>query len=452
MNALAVIFRLLSTLSLAGLAGLIWMKWDTQTAQSHSFLDEVTSDAYDILQSEKDTQWKDISKKKSAFNEVFEANDPVGQNDENPLAGAAETLRSAEDIILRNPDYRDSLDSLTKEYGSDALVWNAESKKWQVNPSTKLSAPAGFQDPFSDQEKFPKQDVKKEDGTVIKGVPRDNRLRTVIGMFYKDRHDKFGEIAKLRSMIVTRDQELREYQNLYAKEKERKEELEVEVDQLKVKVAGLEEDLKREKEERQAEKEAAEQKQNIADQRIASLEEEKINIVKRHEESLDALMNEHKETIASLRDEIREADAAGYKRGIDEMVAKQQGGEVMDDDEEVAAVNPFQPKEDGPPVLTQAEIMIAAQSKTIGESGVPSTIARIDGKSGMMLIPLGSERGVEPGSVYTLWKDKRKAARIRVQSSRQGFSLAYILPRFGNPENLRPGDNVHVVPEVEETL
>ena len=96
--------------------------------------------------------------------------------------------------------------------------------------------------------------------------------------------------------------------------------------------------------------------------------------------------------------------------------------------------------------------MIAAQSKTIGEAGVPSTIARIDGKSGMMLIPLGSDRGIEPGHVFTLWKDKRKAARIRVQSSRQGFSLAYILPRFGTPEKLRPGDNVHVVPALEETL
>ena len=271
-------------------------------------------------------------------------------------------------------------------------------------------------------------------------------------MFYKDRHDKFGEIAKLRSMIVTRDQELREYQNLYAKEKERKEELEVEVDQLKVKVAGLEEDLKREKEERQAEKEAAEQKQNIADQRIASLEEEKINIVKRHEESLDALMNEHKETIASLRDEIREADAAGYKRGIDEMVAKQQGGEVMDDDEEVAAVNPFQPKEDGPPVLTQAEIMIAAQSKTIGESGVPSTIARIDGKSGMMLIPLGF--GTRSGTwkrLHSLEGQKKSCPYSCAELPPRIFSCLHSSP-FRNPENLRPGDNVHVVPEVEETL
>lgn len=451
MNALAVIFRLLATFSLAALGGFIWLKWDTQTVQTHSFLDETVSDAYSILQSEKEAQWKDISSKKSAFNEVFDANDPVGQNDENPLAEAAENLRSAEDIILRNPDYRDNLDNLTKEYGSDALTWNKEAKTWQVNPSAKLNSPASFQDPFSDLVKFPKKDVKKEDGTVIKGVPRDNRLRTVIGMLYKDRHDKFGEISKLRSMIVARDQELREYQNLYAKEKERKEELEDLNGKLNLQVEELNADLALEKEERKAENEAAEQKENLANQRIASLEEEKIKISQVHEESLTVLMEEHQQTIAGLRDEIREAESAGYKRGIDEMVAKQQGGEITEQEDEVA-INPFKPKEDGPPVLSQKEIMIAAQSKTIGESGVPSTIARIDGKSGMMLIPLGSDRGIEPGHVFTIWKDKRKAARIRVQSSRQGFSLAYILPRFGSPEKLRPGDNVHVVPALEETL
>ena len=66
-------------------------------------------------------------------------------------------------------------------------------------------------------------------------------------MFYKDRDDKFKEIAKLREMLVMRDIELREYQNLYAKEKERKEELEDEVGELTVKVAGLEEDSKEKK-------------------------------------------------------------------------------------------------------------------------------------------------------------------------------------------------------------
>ena len=219
MRALATVVRLLATIALLGLAAVLWLKWDTFTSQTHAFLDEVVADAYTILQSEKDNQWKDISTKKSSFNEIFDANDPVGQNDENPLSMAAESLANAEKSILKNPDYRESLDSLNMEFGVDTLLWNSESKLWQVNPGKKLTPPASFQNPFSDESKYPKEDVKKEDGTVVRGVPRPNRLRTVIGMFYKDRDDKFKEIAKLREMVVMRDIELREYQNLYAKKK-----------------------------------------------------------------------------------------------------------------------------------------------------------------------------------------------------------------------------------------
>jgi hypothetical protein len=451
MRAVATIFRLLATFALLGLAGVLWLKWDTFTAQTHSFLDEVVADAYTILQSERDAQWKDITEKKNSFYEIFDANDPVGQNDENPLSLASETLSSAEKGILKNPEYRESLDSLNMEYGADALLWNSESKIWQSNPATKLTPPASFQDPFSDESKFPKQDVKKEDGTVIRGVPRPNRLRTVIGMFYKDRDDKFKEITKLRDMIVARDIELREFQNLFAKEKELKEKLEDEVGELTVKVAGLEEDLSREKEERKAEKEAAEQKEEQLNRIVADLEEQKIKTAQEHQDFIDTLRNEQKEQMAALQDEVRKADAEGYKRGIDEMIAKQQGGEIDKPDEEVT-VNPFLPTEDGPPKLSQAELMLAAQAKTIGDSGVPSTVGRVDGKSGMILLPLGSERGVSLGNVYTLWKENKKAARIRIQSVSQGFSLAYLLPQFGNPQELRPGDSVHVVPEIEETL
>ena len=43
-----------------------------------------------------------------------------------------------------------------------------------------------------------------------------------MGMFYKDRHEKFSEIGKLRGMIVERDEALRESQNLFDKMKEQK--------------------------------------------------------------------------------------------------------------------------------------------------------------------------------------------------------------------------------------
>ena len=141
MNALAVIFRLLSLLSLVGLVAFLWLQLDTGTNQSASFLDEVVSDAYIILQSEKEAQWKDVASKKTTFNDVFDANEQVGPDDENPLEVSVGELRTSEDAILRNPDYRDSLDNLALEFGAEALIWDSASKRWKPNPSVKLAPP-----------------------------------------------------------------------------------------------------------------------------------------------------------------------------------------------------------------------------------------------------------------------------------------------------------------------
>ena len=135
------------------------------------------------------------------------------------------------------------------------------------------------------------------------------------------------------------------------------------------------------------------------------------------------------------------------------MVAKQQGGEVAEDkiSEEV---NPFmvQKKDSGPPEMNELDMMAVSQQKKISDIGAPSTIARVDSKSGMLLLPFGTDRGVSQGSVFTVWKDKKEAARIRVQSSRKGYLLAYILPRFGEPQKLRPGDSIYIIPEEEQNL
>ena len=96
--------------------------------------------------------------------------------------------------------------------------------------------------------------------------------------------------------------------------------------------------------------------------------------------------------------------------------------------------------------------MLAAQAKTIGESGVPSTVGRVDGKSGMILLPLGIERGVALGNVYTLWKENKKQQEFAYKVlAKVSHSLTF-LSQFGNPQALQPGDSVHVVPEIEETL
>ena len=69
----------------------------------------------------------------------------------------------------------------------------------------------------------------------------------------------------------------------------------------------------------------------------------------------------------------------------------------------------------------------------------------------MLLFPVGKENGLVVGNVFAVWKDKREAARIRVQSSLDGYMLAHILPNYGDPEYLRRGESVFIIPIVEET-
>ena len=453
MRVLAVLFRLFSLLGVLAFSGMLWLKFDTLHKQSFSYLDEIVEDSYAILQSEQEAKWKDMGEKKSIFNDTFDANEQVEDGEENKLAGALEDLKVSEDSLLRNADYRDRLDRLTKEFGPGTMYWDSESGIWRINKDAKLESPAGFKDPFEDETQFPLVDKTLEDGTVIKGVPQHRRLRTVIGMFYKDRHDRYTEVSKLRSMLVERDQELRQYQNMWSREKKLKEDTLDELADTQIKLKGLEEDLLNEKEEREKENQASEQQVMVLNNQVVDLENQKQEDAKKHFAEVDAMQEEHKQQLSKKQEEIRLADAAGYKRGIDEMLSKQQGGEVADNaiSEEV---NPFmlRKKDAGPPEMNELDMMAVSQQKQISEIGAPSTIARVDSGSGMLLLPFGMDRGVNQGEVFTVWKDKKEAARIRVQSSRKGYLLAYILPRFGEPQKLRPGDSIYIIPEEEQNL
>ena len=112
-----------------------------------------------------------------------------------------------------------------------------------------------------------------DDGTIVKGVSRQNRLRTVIGMLYRDRNDKFNDINKLRSMLVQRDKELRDFQNLYSREQEERKKFEDQVSDFIVKTKGLEEDLENNKKTYDDYKEATTTKMGVLEDNIASLEQ-----------------------------------------------------------------------------------------------------------------------------------------------------------------------------------
>ena len=468
MNAFIKVFgtilRVLTMLMFCGIAVWLVLLHKNKNAQTNAFLDEQVSNGYAILQSSKEAQWADVASKKTVFKEVFLDNQPVGLNDENPLENALNDLKTAENLIMRGKDYREKLDVLAMEFGPpklnsentpvDLFLWNAESKVWEPNPNAKPEGIAELKNPFSDLTQFPKYDVVKEDGTVIPGVSRENRLRTVMGMLYKNRNDLYGEIASLRSNILERDQALRESQNLFNDMKEQKEEWEAKSNDFELKLQNTEADLAEEKKLRQDEKEASEQQIMVLNNNIAGLEQQKIETEKMHTAEIDSLKEEHGAKLSQLQREIKLADAAGYQRGIDEMLAKQKGGVEDLANQEAENENPFGVKQDGPPQKPDAAV--AAEDSTeltmMNEYGIPSSIARIDSRSGMLMLPIGSERGLNQGEIFTLWKGKSEAARIKVQSTQKGYSLAYILPQFGEPNRLRPGDLVQIVPEKQNTL
>ena len=87
-------------------------------------------------------------------------------------------------------------------------------------------------------------------------------------------------------MIVLRDEELRQFQNMWAREKEAKEKTQDELADTQIKLKGVEADLANEKQERQNEKEAAEQQIMVLDTRVAELENEKVETAKKHEATL----------------------------------------------------------------------------------------------------------------------------------------------------------------------
>ena len=270
-------------------------------------------------------------------------------------------------------------------------------------------------------------------------------------MFYKDRHDRYTEVSKLRSMIVERDQELRQYQNMWAREKKLKEETLDELADTQIKLKGVEADLTNEKEERKKENEAHEVTNKANIDQISNLEQQKRETAQKNEAEIEALLDEHKQQLAKKQEEIRLADAAGYKRGIDEMLAKQQGGEVADDkiSEEV---NPFmvQKKDVGPPEMNELDMMAVSQQKKISDIGAPSTIARVDSKSGMLLLPFGTDRSVSQGSVFTVWKDKRSSP-YPSSKLRKGYLLAYIFTLRRTSEIKTRRLDLHY-PEEEQNL
>ena len=98
---------------------------------------------------------------------------------------------------------------------------------------------------------------------------------------------------------------------------------------LNTEIASLKKDIAKEKALRKNDKdkiEAAEQLIAVLKDQVEKFEIEKQEIQKKHEAEIEKFMGSYNAKLQNIRREVLRADAAGYKRGIDEMRARQQGG------------------------------------------------------------------------------------------------------------------------------
>jgi hypothetical protein len=60
----------------------------------------------------------------------------------------------------------------------------------------------------------------------------------------------------------------------------------------------------------------------VLQNQVAALEEKNQNITRKHEAALSMILRKHQKDLARMRQEVVKADAAGYQRGIDEMLKR----------------------------------------------------------------------------------------------------------------------------------
>jgi len=459
MNAVAVLLRLFSLFGLVGLALFLWLEHESYIAQDEAFLEEQVENGYEVLQSSKETQWKNVKDKKQSFMDVFDANEPVSSvNDPNPLTEAANELKAAEDAVLKKREYTAKLEAVTREFGQGSFIWNSEAKSWDLadpkkSPILKAEPESigNLKNNFADIDLY-KENQTDEKGNFIPGVSHHNRLRTLLGKFYKARKDTLSELYSSRQMTADRDRALRESQRLYDNMKEEKEKWEASSRDFELKFQSSQADLANEKEERQQEKEAFETEVKGLKDLTAQLEKEKQDLDQQRLAQIDELKAQHGNKVNELTREIQIAEKRGYQTGIDYMMKQQTGANVAGDANKTDNVFAGIGEDVNAPPPPPGPVGSVSTLEEVSKYGLATSIARIDKSSGMLMLPVGSEKGIAQGGIWTIYKAQEPTARIKVQSSANSYSLAYILPRFGNPSRLRPGDVIQIVPQTNKTL
>ena len=97
----------------------------------------------------------------------------------------------------------------------------------------------------------------------------------------------------------------------------------------------------------------------------------------KHTAEIDALLEEHKQQIAQKQEEIRLADAAGYKRESMRWLPNSKGERLLKIKFLKRLIHLWFRKDSGPPEMNELDMMAVSQQKKISDIGAPSTIVAL---------------------------------------------------------------------------
>ncbi len=150
-----------------------------------------------------------------------------------------------------------------------------------------------------------------------------NRLILLLLFFAYGCKDNTAELSSENRILTQKvEEQENELEKIEKRNSEEKKRSDAEKVRLVEEVAELKNALKKIELEKKERSLSFLEKEKVLNQFVSDLENAKISLQRDHEKFIDSLMLEHKETIARLKDEIRKADAEGYRRGIDFVTRK----------------------------------------------------------------------------------------------------------------------------------
>ena len=417
-----------------------------------------------------DEDEENINSKKHAENPEFHP----GASNPHPLApelygvdmpnGVPEILEMLPDEINKIANQADTIDALFENQtvsnratsANSALKGLMEKKGYEVSKELK---------------------VKNREETSTKSDNAEDRLKAAFAKFFWERETLFGEINALRQQVADKDQKiialqirrvasiaqedisegdqgvdqqfngevkhlLVEWQKSYKKGETEKTALQVELGREKEKLAETKANL---------------QATELAKQELD--DEWKTKMKDTRENYEGQLQEKERDKINFGQDEYLRGWTEATKEFKGEIAGTEEKTRPNYFDEENPTV-PVGDGEDAAPAEGEAppqqpvvpNNLTPGQNNPLGEGleepkfdGIMTNVLRILPRDGLIILYIGSENGLSNGNLFTLVKEGKQAARIKITDTKPKYCVANILPEFGDPRNLRAGDQVKVV-------